>query len=344
MSVNNKRVFYVKYLANQIYADILKARPDVRLDRLENESPDEISAPVLSAAHAYQIGAARDELARHFHVDADLLRRAPNLLIVSSNGAGYDPVDVEACTAAGVIVVNQSGGNAQSVAEHALAMLITLSKRIIQADRVLRREANINRNALMGAEVQGKTIGNVGRRIAALCKGLLGMNVLAYDPYLSATEMAERGGEKVSLEDLLRRSDFVSISCPLTKDNRGMIGAREFAAMQPHAFFITTARGFIHDEDALLAALRGKKIAGAGLDVWSKEPPPPEHPLLQFDNVLASPHTAGVTKEARENMGRIAAEQILGALDGKRPPRIINPEVWPHYSERFAKTFGVAPK
>jgi len=113
--------------------------------------------------------------------------------------------------------------------------------------------------------------------------------------------------------------------------------------MQPHAYFITTARGFIHDEDALLEALRAKKIAGAGLDVWSREPPPPEHPLLQFDNVLASPHTAGVTREARENMGRIAAEQILDALDGKRPPRIINPEVWPHYSERFARTFGVKP-
>lgn len=122
-----------------------------------------------------------------------------------------------------------------------------------------------------------------------------------------------------------------------------MIGAKQFALMQPHAFFITTARGFIHDEDALLAALRGKRIAGAGLDVWSKEPPL-DHPLLQFDNVLASPHTAGVTREARENMGRIAAEQILDALDGKRPARIINPEVWPHYSERFARTFGVTPK
>src|SRR3984957_17557776 len=109
MSVNNKRVFYVKYLANQIYADILKPRPAFRPARLENESPEEISAPILSTAHAYQVGAARDELARHFHVDANLLRRAPNLLIVSSNGAGYDPVDVEACTAAGVLVVNQSG-------------------------------------------------------------------------------------------------------------------------------------------------------------------------------------------------------------------------------------------
>jgi D-3-phosphoglycerate dehydrogenase len=348
MSVNSKRVFYVKYLAHEIYADILRARPDVRLDRLENESPDAIAAPILAAAHAYQVGAARDELAKHFHVDADLLRRSPNLLIVSSNGAGYDPVDVEACTAAGVVVVNQSGGNAHSVAEHALGMLLTLSKRIIEADRALRRDPNVNRNGLIGTEAQGKTIGivglgNVGRRIAALCNGLLGMKVLAYDPFLPAGEMAARGGEKVELDELLRRSDYVSISCPLTNESRGMIGAREFAAMQRHAYFITTARGFIHDEAALLEALRNKQIAGAGLDVWSKEPPPPDHPLLQLDNVLASPHTAGVTKEARANMGRIAAEQLLDALDGKRPPRIINPEVWPAYARRFERTFGFTP-
>src|ERR1700742_1280418 len=348
MSVNNKRVFYVKYLAHEIYADILRARPDVRLDRLENESSDEVAAPILAAAHVYQIGAARDEIAPHFHSGQDLLRRAPNLLIVSSNGAGFDPVDVEACTAAGVVVVNQSGGNAHSVAEHALGMLLTLSKRIIEADRALRRDPNVNRNALMGSEAQGKTIGivglgNVGRRIAELCRGLLRMNVLAYDPYLSATEMAERGGEKVELDDLLRRADFVSISCPLTKDNRGMIGVRQFALMQPHAYFITTARGFIHDEASLVEALRNRQIAGAGLDVWAKEPPPPDHPLLQFDNVIASPHTAGVTTEARMNMGRIAAEQMLEALDGKRPPRMINPEVWPRYAARFERTFGFAP-
>jgi D-3-phosphoglycerate dehydrogenase / 2-oxoglutarate reductase len=329
MTVNNKRVFYVKYLAHPVYEEIIKARPDVRLDRLENESADAVSAPILAAAHAYQIGAARDELAPHFHVHPDLLQRAPNLLIVSSNGAGFDPVDVDACTAAGVLVVNQSGGNANSVAEHALGMLLTLSKRILEADRALRRDANVNRNALIGNEAKGKTIGivgigNVGRRIAELCKA--------------------RGAEKFELDDLMRRSDFVSISCPLNKDNRGMIGARQFALMQPHAFFITTARGFIHDERALYDALRDKRIAGAGLDVWDKEPPPPEHPLLQFDNVLASPHTAGVTKEARENMGRIAAEQILDALDGKRPPRVINPEVWPAYAKRFERTFGFAPK
>src|SRR5436305_6710981 len=115
MSVNNKRVFYVKYLAHPIYTEILQARPDVRLDRLENESPDEFAGPIVAAAHAYQIGAARDELAGHFHVDRDLLRRSPNLLIVSSNGAGFDPVDVDVCIAAGVVLVIQYGANAHSV-------------------------------------------------------------------------------------------------------------------------------------------------------------------------------------------------------------------------------------
>jgi D-3-phosphoglycerate dehydrogenase len=347
MSVNNKRVFYVKYLAHPVYAEMLQARPDVRLDRLEINSPDDVVTPILSAAHAYQIGAARDEMER-FQVDRNFLKRTPNLLIVSSNGAGYDTVDVDACTEAGVVVVNQSGGNANSVAEHALGMMLTLSKRIIEADRILRRSPNVDRNSLIGNEIHGKTIGiigigYVGRRLAELCKGLFGMSVLAYDPYVSAEETAARGAKKVELDELLRRSDFVSINCPLTKENRAMIGAREFSLMKPTAFFITTARGFIHDEAALLDAMRAKQIAGAGLDVWSKEPPPPEHPLLQFDNVLASPHTAGVTIEARANMGKIAAEQMLGALDGKRPPRIVNPEVWPAYAKRFEETFGFAP-
>jgi D-3-phosphoglycerate dehydrogenase / 2-oxoglutarate reductase len=348
MSVNSKRVFYVKRLFHDVYAEVLRTRPEVKLDRLENEGPEAIAAPVLAAAHVYQIGASRDEIPLNFHVTRDLLKRTPKLLIVSSNGAGFDPVDVEACTGAGVIVVNQSGGNANSVAEHILGMLLTLSKRIPEADRVLRRGAPFERTTLMGTEVQGKTIGivglgHVGRRTAELCRGLLRMKVFAYDPYLSADEMATRGGEKVELDELLRRADYVSISCPLTKETRNMIGAREFGSMQKHAFFITTARGFIHDEVALADALRSKQIAGAGLDVWAKEPPSGDHPLLQFENVLASAHTAGVTHEARENMGRIAAEQVLDALDGKRPPRLVNPEAWPDYIKRFEKEFGFTP-
>jgi D-3-phosphoglycerate dehydrogenase len=343
-----KRVFYVRYLAHKIYADTLAQRPDVRLDKLENDSPDDVAAPILAGAHAFQIGSARDEIAPKYHADRDLLRRAQSLLIVSTGGAGYDTVNVAACTDAGVLVVNQSGGNREAVAEHVLGMMLTLSKRVIQVDRALRRDQRIDRLNFMGSDIFGKTIGivgigHVGSRIAELCRGLFGMQVLAYDPYLSAAQIAARGAEKVELDALLASADFVSINCPLTEETRGMIGAREFALMQPHVYFIQSARGHIHDEAALADALRAKRIAGAGLDVWAKEPPPHDHPLLQFDNVLASPHTAGVSTEARTNMGRIAAEQILAALDGKRPPRIVNPEVWPLYAKRFERAFGFVP-
>jgi D-3-phosphoglycerate dehydrogenase len=156
--------------------------------------------------------------------------------------------------------------------------------------------------------------------------------------------VAARGAEKTTLDDLLRRADYVSINCPLTAETRGMIGAREYALMQPHAYFITTARGGIHDEAALEAALRAERIAGAGLDVWAKEPPPPDHPLLQLDTVVATQHTAGVTREARANIGRIAAEQLLDVLDGKRPPRLLNPDAWPAYARRFERIFGFPPQ
>jgi D-3-phosphoglycerate dehydrogenase len=212
----------------------------------------------------------------------------------------------------------------------------------------MRRDKNLDRNRYVGNDMFGKTIGvigigNVGGRVSELCGGLFQMKVLACDPYLTKEQIAARGAEKVELADLLRRSDVVSVHCPLSDETRGMIGAAQFALMQPHAYFITAARGFIHDEMALAEALAAKKIAGAGLDVWSKEPPPPDHPLLKFDNVIVSPHTAGVTVETRANMARIAAEQLLDALDGKRPPRIINPEVWPVYAKRFEQAFGVKP-
>jgi D-3-phosphoglycerate dehydrogenase / 2-oxoglutarate reductase len=348
VSVNTKRVFYVKYLADPVYAEILGARDDVRLDRLENESPDEEAGPVLAAAQVYQIGSARDEIARRFHVDAALIARMPELLVVSTNGVGYDTVDVKACTEAGILVVNQAGGNREAVAEHALGMLIALSKRIPETNLVMRRERLADRNAYMGNDVFGKTVGivglgNVGTRLAELCRGLFAMQVLAYDPYLSAAACTGRGAEKVELADLMGRSDYVSVSCPLTAETRGMVGAGEFALMRPGAYFISTARGHIHDEAALADALTRRQIAGAGLDVWATEPPPFDHPLLTFDNVLVSPHTAGVTRETRHNMGRIAAAQVLDALDGKNVSRKVNPEAWPRYAQRFAATFGFKP-
>jgi D-3-phosphoglycerate dehydrogenase len=347
-AVNNKRVFCVQPHRPVGYGEILGKRDDIRLDVLEQKSPDADALEILSAAHAYQISSARDELAAHYHSRAELLGRAPNLLIVSTNGAGYDTVDVNACTGRGVLVVNQSGGNAEAVAEHVIGMMLCLVKRVGETDRALRSGTLHNRADFIGREAHGRTLGiiglgNVGKRIAELAGTLFRMPVLAYDPYLDADTVHRRGATKVELDELLRRADFVSINCPLTDETRAFIGAREFALMQPTAYFITTARGSIHDEAALEQALRDKKIAGAGVDVWDKEPPPASHPLMKYDNVMVTPHMAGVTREARTRMGQIAAEQLLDALDGKPVPRIVNPQVWPDYAKRFERTFGFAP-
>ncbi|HLH78072.1 MAG TPA: hydroxyacid dehydrogenase [Candidatus Binataceae bacterium] len=343
-----KHVFYVKYLADPVYAEILARRPEIALEKLENGSDEASVDAVLSRAHVYQITSSRDEVDARFHGHNELLKRAPRLLAISTTGVGYDTVDLAACTEAGVIVVNQAGGNREAVAEHVLGMMLCLSKRIIEADRVMRRQAGVSRADFMGHDLHGKTvgiigIGNVGSRLAQLCTGLFAMRVLAYDPYLSHAEISARGAEKVELKELLRRADFVSINCPLTPETRGMIGAEQFALMPPHAYFIATARGAIYDEAALAQALSAGRLAGAGLDVWATEPPPPDHPLLRLDNVLASPHTAGITHEARHYMATIAAEQVLDILDGKRPPRLLNPLAWPAYAQRFTATFGFAP-
>jgi D-3-phosphoglycerate dehydrogenase len=347
-AVNSKRVFCVQPHRPIGFGEALGKRGDIRLDMLEQKSPDAAALEILSAAHAYQMSSARDELARHYHAGAELLGRAPNLLIVSTNGAGYDTVDMKACTDAGVLVVNQSGGNAEAVAEHVIGMMLCLIKKVGESDHALRTGTLKNRNDYIGREAYGRTIGvvglgNVGRRVAELAGILFKMKVLAYDPYLPADAVRARGAEKVELDELLKRADFVSINCPLTPETRGLIGAREFALMRPDAYFITTARGSIHDEAALEQTLRDKKIAGAGLDVWEKEPPPASHPLMKYPNVMVTPHMAGVTHEARTRMGQIAAEQMLDALDGKPVPRIINPQVWPAYAKRFEKAFGFKP-
>src|SRR5690349_10728979 len=196
--VNNKRMFLVVPHVPVGYLDIVARRDDVRLDKLENGAPSELSKSVLAAAHAYQTSSTRDELARHYHSGAELLQHTPNLLIVSTNGAGYDTVDVKACTERGILVVNQAGGNAESVAEHVLGMLLALVKRMVECDRALRAGTLADRGDFIGREAHGKTIGiigigNVGRRVAELCRGLFRMDVLAYDPYVDGEEMGKRG-------------------------------------------------------------------------------------------------------------------------------------------------------
>src|SRR4051794_38902740 len=198
MAPNTKRVFYVKYLPSAVYPTVLAQRPDVQLDKLENDSPDEQVGPILTQAHIFQIGASRQIIAPHFQVNASLLARTPNLIAASSNGAGYDTIDVDACTEAGVVVVNQSGGNKEAVAEHALAMMLTLSKRLVEANRHARTGQAIDRSSYIGRELNGRTvgvlgIGNVGSRLATMCRTAFNMRVLAYDPLLSSDEIKARG-------------------------------------------------------------------------------------------------------------------------------------------------------
>ena len=350
MAPNIKRVFYVNHVSAPIFLEILGQRPDIQVDKLVNESPDDEADPVVTRAHAFQMSSTRQELAPKYHGTTALLARMPNVVLLSTTGAGYDTVNLEDCTRAGVAAVNQAGGNKEGVAEHVMAMMLALSKRIMLTDHSMRRGEQRPRREFMGDDVLGRTIGiiglgNGGSRVAELCRGLFRMRVLAYDPYLTEAQVTARGAEKVAdLDDLLRQADYVSVNCPHTAETRGMVGAREYALMQPHAYFITTARGGIHDEAALAEALRAKQIAGAGLDVWEDEPPATDHPLLAFDNVLVSPHTAGITRQSRQNIARIAAEQMLDVLDGKRPPRLLNPEVWPAYCDRFERIMGFRPE
>jgi len=345
MTPNLKQVFYLEYLAHPLFQSTLLQRPDFSLQRLSHTTPRPEVEAILAGAHVYQIPATRAEVTAAYRADRTLFARAPNLLLVSSSGAGYDTIDLDDCTQAGILALNQAGGNRHAVAEHALGMMLCLSKQIIQSDRAMRRAPIADRTRFMGHDMEGKTLGivglgAVGTRLAELCRGLFSMRVLAHDPFVSAEDMARHGVQPLPLPELLRRSDYVSLNCPRTAATEGLIGTKEFAMMQPHAYFITTARGGIHDEAALVAALQAGKIAGAGLDVWATEPPPPDHPLLGFDNVIASSHTAGVTHEARKRIAVMAAEQIIQTFDSKRPPRMLNPEVWERFSERLRRAFA----
>ena len=344
-----KRVFWFDDGKRPNVADALEKEPDVIVHKLAFDGPPADNWGAMSASQVYCITSARHEVPDEYKCTPALLARCPDLIAVSTTGAGYDTVDVGACTAAGVLVVNQSGANADAVAEHAVAMLLSLTKNIPQTDRSLRTVRGIDREVFKGWNAHRRTIGlvgigEVGRRVARICGQGLGMRVLAYDPYVTKEQCETRGATKVDLDTLLSESRFVSIHCPLNDETRGMIGSRELAAMPAGGYVITTARGGIIDEDALEKTLASGHIAGAGIDVWVQEPPPLSHPLLKFDQVIATYHTAGVTYDSRRNMAEWNAEQVVGILRGTRPPRLINPDAWPLYVQRFERIFGFRPQ
>ena len=344
MAASRKRVARTRSWIDPAFDRRFEREPDVEVRVFEMPGSLAGHVAALEGVHVYHATAAKDEIPPHGFITAELLAGCPELLCVSSKGAGFDTMDVPACTKAGVAVVNQAGGNAVSVAEHTLGLLLSVSRRIGESDRRMRKETGFTREDVMGREVADRVIGlvgigHVGTRVAHLARAF-GMRVIATDPYLTEEEIERRGAKPATLDELLAQSDVVSLHCPRDRTTLRMMDARAFAKMKRGAIFVTTARGGIHDEAALAAALASGHLSGAGLDVWDREPPPLDHPLLAFPNVVASFHTAGVSVEARRNMAAIAAEQIVGVLKGGRPPRLVNPEVWPAYAARFEAVMG----
>lgn len=341
-SLTKRRIVRLDFWIDPTFDQRLCNAPGVTLDIAKAQGDDARTWDLLSRADIYQIAPTKDELPRAFHAGAALLERCPHLLCVSSTGAGYDTVDVAACTRAGVAVVSQIGGNSGAVAEMAIGLMLSVSRRIVESDRKLRSERGYSRESLMGHDISGKTLGLVGMghagtRTARLAKAF-DMRVLAHDPLLSEEDIYARGAEPVALDDLVAQSDIVSLHCPRDAGTLGLFGAARFAAMKAGALFITTARGGIHDEYALAQALRSGHLAGAGLDVWEPEPPALDHPLLALPNVVATFHTAGVSHEGRHNVAAMAADQIVQLLSGQQPLRLANPEVWPRVFDRLQQT------
>jgi phosphoglycerate dehydrogenase-like enzyme len=253
----------------------------------------------------------------------------PQLKVVARVGVGYDAVDVQAATENGVVVGTAPGTNQDSVSEHCFMLLLALTRNLIRQHNPI-RDGNWPRAANL--PVRGRTLGLVGlgRIGKSMTKRALafGMKVIAYEPFPDHTFVETHGVKLLSLDDLLREADFVSLHLPAMEGTFKLINAARLKLMKPTAFLINTARGAVVDEPALYEALRDKKIAGAGLDVFEEEPPRPDNPILKLDNVVMTAHTAGVDTQSRDDMARKAAECIAAISRGEWPAEcVVNPEV-----------------
>ncbi|MEZ5976607.1 MAG: phosphoglycerate dehydrogenase [Planctomycetota bacterium] len=248
-----------------------------------------------------------------------VIEASPRLRVVGRAGIGVDNIDQKAATERGVVVMNTPGGNTLSTAELALSLCFALARNLGAASRRA-REGSWNKKGLMGTEITGKTLGVVGLgRVGGLLaeRGLgVGMQVVAYDPYLAAAGKGSPvpGVELAELDEVVSRADFLSMHVPLLDATRGMIGERELALMKPTAFVINTSRGGVVDEAALLAALDAGRIAGAALDVLEEEPPRADHPLLVHERTIVTPHLGASSKEAQDRVADMIAHQLAEFL------------------------------
>jgi D-3-phosphoglycerate dehydrogenase len=282
-------------------------------------------------------------------VTAEVFAAAPRLRVVGRAGVGVDNIDLEAATRHGVLVLNAPTGNTIAATEHAIAMMLALARNLPAADRSL--HAGLwERSKFTGIELREKTLGvlglgKIGSEVARIAREGLGMRVLAHDPLVTAERAAQAGVELCDFETLLTESDFLTVHVPLTDATRGAIGAAELKRMRTGARLINVARGGIIDEQALADAIRDGHIAGAAIDVFTKEPPDPANPLLQLEKVVVTPHLGASTREAQVNVAFDVADQIVEYLAGGTPRYAVNaPTVLPEELARLQPYLVLAEK
>lgn len=258
-------------------------------------------------------------------------RGAERLTVIGRYGVGYDSVDVAACTANDVALFTTPPASRHAMASAALAYILALGKRLVWKDRRLREGRWRDQDGLMGDDLPGKTLGivglgNIGRELARLVAPFQ-MRVVAHDPYVDPALARELGVELLPLHDVMRQADFLSVHCALTGETRGMIDGDALECMKPTAYLVNLARGPIIDQRALTEVLQARKIAAAALDVFELEPISPDDPLLQLDNVMLSPHSAGMTRDFVRAMGVVDCQGMLAAARGEVPEHVVNKEV-----------------
>jgi len=267
-------------------------------------------------------------------IDGALLDAAPRVRVVSNYAVGFDNVDVDAATVRGVVVTNTPGVLTETVADFAMTLLLAVARRVVEADRYTRegRWKSWEPMLFLGQDLHGATLGLVGlgRIGAAVARRAHGFNMpmLYHDVVRREDLERDLGLEHTSLDDLLRRADFISVHTPLTPQTRHLISTDQFRLMKSTAVLVNTARGPIVDPDALYRALADRQIWGAGLDVFEAEPVPADHPLLGLDNIIVVPHIASASVETRTRMALMAADNLLAVLSDQRPPNFVNPDVW----------------
>ena len=305
------------------------------LDRLRQGgvTPRLASAPDMATV-AREIPGCVAVITRNAGIDARALDAAAALRVIANHGVGTNEIDLLRAAELGIPTVFTPTANARSVAEHAIALMLALARRVPEADAAVRGGRWAWRYGTGMMELHGRTLGLVGfgtiaRMTAGIARHGFGMTILVHSPAAPDDALAEAGASRAeSLHGLLAASDIVSLHRPLRPDTRHCIDAAALSVMKPTALLVNTARGDLVDGEALAAALREGRIAGAALDVFGTEPPPPDDPLLNAQNTILAPHIGGVTEQAMRETALQCAAQILDVLAGRRPPHLVQPDIW----------------